>query len=325
MTTKIRWGILATGGIAAAFVRDLRLLPDAEIAAVGSRTQAAADAFAAEHGIPRAHGSWASLAADPDVDIVYVATTHNAHHDAAKLCLEAGKPVLCEKPLTVNRAQAQSLVDTAAAKGLFLMEAMWTRTIPAILKMRELIAEGAIGPVRLVQAALTLGGDFPPEHRLRNPALAGGGLLDLGVYPVSFTHMLLGAPSETIVTGWRTEDGVDAMVGLLLRYDDAIATLACGIEASSPATAFVGGPLGHIELPVPFLRPGSLRLTRNGSTEEIEVPYEGNGMGYEAVEAMRCLREGLTESPLVPWSASLEVMGILDEARRQVGVVYEGE
>lgn len=325
MTTKIRWGILATGGIAAAFVRDLRLIPDAEVVAVGSRTQESADAFAQTHDIPRAHGSWAALAADPDVDIVYVANTHNAHHAAAELCLNAGKPVLCEKPLTVNRAQAQSLVDIARARGLFLMEAMWMRTNPAIRRMRELIADGAIGPVRMVQAALNLGGEFAPEHRLRAPELAGGGLLDLGVYPVSFAHLLLGAPSTVAVSGWKTPEGVDAMAGLLLTYDNAIATLACGIEASSPSSAFVGGPLGHFEVPAPFMRPDTLRLTRDGKTETIEVPFEGGGMVHEAVEAMRCLREGLTESPLIPWQSSLEVMGVLDEARRQLGVSYDGE
>lgn len=325
MTDTIRWGILATGGIASAFTKDLKLAPGAEVVAVGSRTEESAKAFAEAHDIPRAHGSWAELAADPDVDIVYVANTHNAHHAAAEVCLKAGKAVLCEKPLTLNTAQAQSLVDLAGERGLFFMEAMWMRTVPAILKMNELIADGAIGPVRSVHADFGLGGPFDPEHRLRNPDLAGGGLLDLGVYPVSFAHMILGAPETVQVSGWKTPEGVDAMAGLVLGYERAIALLSCGIEASSPCIASVGGPLGHIEVSHPFFRPGALRLTRGGEVEDFTVAYEGHGMVHEAVEAMRCMRAGLTESPLVPWRATLEVMGVLDEARRRLGVVYDGE
>ncbi|HEY1178062.1 MAG TPA: Gfo/Idh/MocA family oxidoreductase [Phytomonospora sp.] len=323
--STVRWGILATGGIASTFTKDLRLAPGAEVAAVGSRTAESARAFADAHGIPRAHGSWADLAADPDVDIVYIANTHNAHLAAAETCLKAGKAVLCEKPLTLNQAQARHLVDLAGERGLFFMEAMWMRTIPAILKMNELIADGAIGPVRAVHADFCLGGHFEPEHRLRNPDLAGGGLLDLGVYPVSFAHMILGAPETVQVSGWKTPEGVDAMAGIVLGYDNAVATLSCGIEASSPGIAWVGGPLGRIELPNPFFRPGRLRLTRGGEVEEITVPYDGNGMVHEAVEAMRCMREGLTESPLVPWRSTVEVMGVLDEARRRLGVVYADE
>ncbi|GIG65251.1 Gfo/Idh/MocA family protein [Phytomonospora endophytica] len=325
MTDTINWGILATGGIASSFTKDLRLAPGAEIVAVGSRTEESARAFADAHDIPRAHGSWAGLAADPDVDIVYIANTHNAHLAAAEVCLKAGKAVLCEKPLTLNRAQAQHLVDLAGERGLFFMEAMWMRTIPAIRKMNELIADGAIGPVRVVHADFCLTGPFEPEHRLRDPELAGGGLLDLGVYPVSFAHMILGAPESVQVSGWKTPEGVDAMAGLVLGYDNAIAMLSCGIEGGSPCIASVGGPLGHIELPSPFFRPGALVLKRGGEVEEITVPYEGNGMVHEAVEAMRCLREGLTESPLVPWRATLEVMGVLDEARARLGVVYADE
>ncbi|MEV0649838.1 Gfo/Idh/MocA family oxidoreductase [Phytomonospora sp. NPDC050363] len=325
MTDSIRWGILATGGIAASFTKDLRHAPDAEVVAVGSRTEESARVFAEAHGIPRAHGSWAELAADPDVDIVYIANTHNAHFAAAETCLKAGKAVLCEKPLTLNRAQAQGLVDLAGERGLFFMEAMWMRTIPAILKLNELVAEGAIGPVRSVRADFSLGGPFEPEHRLRDPELAGGGLLDLGVYPVSFAHMILGAPDTIAVSGWKTPEGVDAMAGMVLGYERAVAVLSCGIEASSATVASVGGPLGHIEVPNPFFRPGSLRLTRGGEVEEIEVPYLGGGMVHEAIEAMRCLRAGLTQSPLIPWQSTLEVMGILDEARRQLGVVYAGE
>ncbi|GLZ81674.1 oxidoreductase [Actinorhabdospora filicis] len=328
--TKIRWGILATGGIASAFTADLKLIPDAEVAAVGSRTLDSARAFAGKHGVPRAHGSWAELAADPGVDIIYIATTHNAHYDAAELCLRAGKPVLVEKPVTVNLAQAERLIALARERGLFFMEAMWMRCNPGIRRMLDLIAAGAIGEVKSVHADFSLGGPFPPEHRLRDPELAGGGLLDLGVYPVAFAQMVLGAPASVAVSGWRTPEGVDAMAGLLLGYERAVAALTCGIESASPCVAQVTGSEGFFELAAPFFRPSAIRLTR-GTTEEeyaveeLDVAYTGTGLFHEAVEAMRCLRAGLTESPMVPWRATLDVMATLDEARRRLGVAYPGE
>lgn len=328
--TKIRWGVLATGNIAAEFTTDLKLVPDAEVAAVGSRALASAEAFASEHGIPRAHGSWAELAADPDVDIIYIATTHNAHFEAAELCLRAGKPVLVEKPLTVSLAQAERLVALARERGLFLMEAMWMRCNPGILRMLDVIAAGTIGEVRSVHADFALGESFAPEHRLRNPELAGGGLLDLGVYPVAFAQMVLGAPASVAVSGWRTPEGVDAMAGLLLGYETAVAALTCGIVSASPCVAQVTGTKGFIELSAPFFRPSAIRVTRGTTeaayvTEELDVSYTGAGLFHEAMEAMRCLREGLTESPLVPWRSTLDVMTTLDEARRRLGVVYPGE
>ncbi|WP_412538964.1 Gfo/Idh/MocA family oxidoreductase [Longispora sp. K20-0274] len=327
MSTKIRWGILATGNIAATFTEDLLTLPDAEVVAVGSRSKESARAFADRYGIPRAHGSWADLAADPDVDIVYVATPHHAHREATALCLEAGKPVLCEKAFTLDAADARYLVDLARDRGLFLMEAMWMRCNPAILKMAELIADGAIGPVRTVQADFGLAGPFPAEHRLRNPALGGGALLDLGVYPVSFAQLVLGRPDSIAAHALLTPEGVDENTGMLFGYDSgANATLTCSIGSDTAARAFVAGPAGRIELPPVFFRPDHFTLCREGAApEEFRIGYAGHGMTHEAAEAMRCLREGLTESPLVPWQATLDVMDTLDEVRRQTGVRYPGE
>ncbi|WP_230878519.1 Gfo/Idh/MocA family protein [Planomonospora sp. ID67723] len=325
--STIKWGILATGGIAATFTEDLELLPDAEVAAVGSRSAEAAKAFADRYGIPRAHGSWAELAADPDVDVIYVANTQNAHYDAVKLCLEAGKAVLCEKAFTLNRAQAAELVDLARERGLFLMEAMWMRCNPAIRKLVELVEGGAIGPVNTVHADFGISVTVEPGHRLRDPGLGGGALLDLGVYPVSFAHMVLGAPEKVQSWARLTPEGVDENTGMLLGYaDGAVAMLSCGITTHSPVTASVSGPLGRIELPHLFFRPETFTLYRtDGETETFRVPYAGNGMNHEAAEAMRCLREGLLESPLVPWQATLDVMGLMDEVRAQAGVRFPGE
>ncbi|WP_232248363.1 Gfo/Idh/MocA family protein [Streptacidiphilus rugosus] len=324
----IRWGILATGAIAGDFTEDLALVPGAEVFAVASRSQSSADAFAARHGIPHAYGSWEAMARDERIDVVYVATPHSAHHDAASLCLDAGRAVLCEKPVTMNAAEARALVELARKRGVFLMEAMWMRCNPAIRKVVSLVADGALGRLRTVQADFGIAGPFDPGHRLRDPALGGGALLDLGVYPVSLAHLLLGAPDQVRAWSTRTPEGVDANTGLLLGYDGglddgALAALSCGIVAGTPCRASIVGELGRIELPPVFFRPDHFTLFRGEEDavgERFDVPYTGRGFVHEAEEVMRCLREGLTESPLMPWQASVEVMEILDEARRAASV-----
>ncbi|WP_433253070.1 Gfo/Idh/MocA family protein [Streptosporangium sp. CA-135522] len=325
--STIKWGILATGGIAATFTEDLKLLPDAEVVAVGSRSVESARAFADRHGIARAHGSWAELAADPDVDIVYVANTQNAHYDAVLTCLSAGKAVLCEKAFTLNRAQAAKLVDFARERRLFLMEAMWMRCLPAIRKIVELVEAGAIGPIQAVHADFGISVDVGPDHRLRDPALGGGALLDLGVYPISFAYLMLGDPARVQSWARLTPEGVDENTGMLFGYDSgAVALLSCGITTDGPVTASVSGPLGRIELPGAFFCTDTFTLRRRDAEPEVfHIPREGNGLLHEAVEAMRCLREGLLESPLVPWQATLDVMGVMDEVRGQTGVRFPGE
>src|SRR5262245_9811712 len=226
----IRWGILATGSIAAKFTEDLGLLPDAEVLAVGSRSLVAAKSFAERYGVTRAHGSWAELAGDPDVDVVYVATPHTAHYAATMTCLDAGKAVLCEKPLTLDATQARQLARAAGAGGLFLMEAVWTRCLPAVLEMVKLVADGAIGAVTAVHADFGLAGPFAASHRLRDPALGGGALLDLGIYPVTMAHLLLGVPAEIRAWAKLSPEGVDENTGMILGYDSgAVAALTCGI------------------------------------------------------------------------------------------------
>ena len=330
MTSKIRWGILATGGIAADFTQDLHLLPDAEVVAVGSRSKESAQVFADRFGIPRAHGSWAELAADDGVDIIYVATPHHAHFEATALCLEAGRAVLCEKPFTLNAADSRALTELARKRGTFLMEGMWMRCNPAIRKMLELIGDGAIGEVGTVHADFGVTGPFEPTHRMRNPELGGGALLDLGVYPVSFAHLVLGKPDTVSAWAALTPEGVDGNTGLLLGYDSgALAALSCSITARSACRAHVGGSEGRIELPPIFLRPDSFTLYRGDGdderAEEFRLPRTGIGFVHEAEEAMRCLREGLVESPLMRWQDTVEVMEVLDTARAQIGVVYPGE
>jgi predicted dehydrogenase len=319
----IRWGILATGRIAADFTEDLALLPDAEVVAVGSRTPEAAGAFARTHSIPKAHGSWQALAEDPDVDVVYVATPHSAHHSAAKLCLEAGKAVLCEKPFTLDLPTSKDLIDTARTRGLFLMEAMWTRTNPAIRKIMELIGDGAIGKPTHVRADFGVPGPFPVGHRMRAPELGGGALLDLGVYPITIAHLVLGMPDSIQAWAALHPEGTDENTGLLLGYGSgAVATLQCGMAGETGQRASITGTDGRIEIARLFYRPEEFAVVRPGKSEKYSMPVRGNGMGYEAEEVMRCLRAGLTESPLMPHSVTLEVMSIVDTAREQIGVRY---
>jgi predicted dehydrogenase len=320
----IRWGILATGGIARALVEDLQLAPDAEVVAVGSRAQATADAFAQRYGIARAYGDWRSLAADAQVDVVYVATPHSAHHEATKLCLAAGRAVLCEKPITLDEPSARDLFDTARAGGRFLMEAMWTRCNPTIRRVAELVADGAIGEVTAVHADFGIAGPFEPSHRLRDPALGGSALLDLGIYPITLAHLLLGRPDTIEVRGQLTPEGVDQQTGLLFGYGSgALAVLSCGFVGATGNVATVTGTTGRIELPAPFHCPRRLTLRRGDTEEVIESPLAGHGYLPEIEEVHRCLRAGLTESPLVPATTTLEVMSIMDSIRERIGVSYE--
>ncbi|GAB7107992.1 Gfo/Idh/MocA family oxidoreductase [Streptomyces phaeofaciens JCM 4814] len=329
-TDTVRWGILATGGIAAAFTADLIDLPDAEVVAVASRTETSARAFAERFGIPRAYGDWEALARDPDIDVVYVATPHSAHRAAAGLCLEAGRAVLCEKPFTLNVREAGELVALARQEGRFLMEAMWMYCNPVVRRLKALVDDGAIGDVRTVQADFGLEGPFPPSHRLRDPEQGGGALLDLGVYPVSFAHLLLGEPAGISAQAVLSAEGVDLQTALALSWDSgALAALHCSVTGGTGTTASVTGSRGRIDIPSGFFHPDRFVLHRAGrDPEEFTAdPADGSRttLRHEAREVMRALRAGETESPLVPLDGTLAVMRTLDTARQRIGVRYPGE
>lgn len=327
---NVRWGILATGGIAAAFTADLVDLPDAEVVAVASRTEASAKAFADRFGIERAYGDWAALAEDADIDVVYIATPHSAHRAAAGLCLTAGRNVLCEKAFTLNAHEAGELVALARERGSFLMEAMWMYCNPLVRRLKALIDDGAIGEVRSVQADFGLAGPFPPSHRLRDPAQGGGSLLDLGVYPVSFAQLLLGEPADVAARATLSDEGVDLQTGALLSFDSgALASVHCSIVGGTATSASVTGSQGRIDIPYGFFFPDRFVLHRDGrDPEEFTAdPADGprNSLRHEASEVMRALRAGETESPLVPLDGTLAVMRTLDAIRDRIGVRYPGE
>ncbi|MCX5245544.1 Gfo/Idh/MocA family oxidoreductase [Streptomyces sp. NBC_00201] len=336
---SVRWGILATGGIAAAFTADLVDLPDAEVVAVASRTEASAKAFAERFGIERAYGDWAALAEDADIDVVYVATPHSAHRAAAGLCLQAGRNVLCEKAFTLNAREAEELVALARGRGSFLMEAMWMYCNPLVRRLKDLVDDGAIGEVRSVQADFGLAGHLlpeardgilPPSHRLRDPAQGGGSLLDLGVYPVSFAQLLLGEPADVAARATLSEEGVDLQTGALLSFDSgALASVHCSIVGGTATSASVTGSRGRIDIPYGFFFPDRFVLHRDGRDPEefVADPADGarGSLRHEAREVMRALRAGETESPLVPLDGTLAVMRTLDAIRDRIGVRYPGE
>ena len=325
ISQRTRWGILATGGIATAFVQDLKTMPDAEIVAVGSRSAESARAFAGKHDIPRAYGSWRELADDADVDVVYVATPHSAHYAATRILLEAGRAVLCEKPFTLDLSTTVELIDLARDRGLFLMEAMWMRCNPSVLRVVELIRDGAVGEVTSVHADFGVVGPFEPGHRMRARELGGGALLDLGVYPVSFAHLILGMPEHVRAWAKIGPEGTDENTGIIFGYESgALAALTSGMLGQTTLGATISGTKGRIVLDPPFFRPDRFTLHREGAEAEVvDVPRDGLGYRYEAAEVQRCLRAGLAESPLVPHAATIQVMELLDEIREQIGVSYE--
>ncbi|HYI23837.1 MAG TPA: Gfo/Idh/MocA family oxidoreductase [Thermomicrobiales bacterium] len=324
----IRWGILGTGRIAHHFANGLKVVPDAELVAVGSRTQETADAFGDEFGVARRHGSYQALAADSDVDVIYISTPHQDHKASTLLCLEAGRNVLCEKPFAINAGEAREMVDSARAKDLFLMEAMWTRFRPAMVKVRELIANGDIGEPRFLSANIGWMSTFDPAFRLYNPDLGGGALLDGGVYPVSFSSMVLGTPSAIASVATLGKTNVDEQEAIALAHPTgAVASLGVTIQAAPISIGLILGTRGRIELHHDWHRPEGLTFTPyGGQPERFDYPQtEGNGYQYEAMEVGRCLREGLTESPVMPLDETLSIMETMDTLRAQWGVRYPME
>ncbi len=320
MQERIRWGILGTGSIARKFAADLALLPDAELAAVGSRSAESAETFGAEFHIPRRHPTYEALVADPAVDAVYVANTNQAHRDSTLLCLEHGKAVLCEKPFALNAREAETMVACAKRRGVFLMEAMWTRYFPLSARMIELLRDGAIGEIRQIDASFCFGGAPKPDGRLMNPQLGGGSLLDVGVYPVAWARMILDE-SPAVVRAVQTPSGtgVDAQAAILFRYaTGALARLTCAVTVKTRNDATVYGSKGLLRMPEPFWRPETLILERDGQEELFSDPKNGHGYFHEAREVMRCLRAGQFESPAWPLATTLAVMQTLDRIRAEM-------
>jgi predicted dehydrogenase len=323
----IRWGILATGSIADTVASDLKDSKDAQMVAVASRNQEKADAFGKKWGIPNRYPNYQALVEDPDVEVVYIATPHSLHYENMLLCLQAGKHVLCEKAFTLNARQAAECIQLARQKELFLMEAMWMRFNPAIQRVRQWVQDEELGDIRLLLADFCINVDYDPASRLYNPELGGGALLDLGIYPLSFATFMLGLPKSTSGHAHLSPDRVDVNDAYLLTYDNgAAAALACGLGFTKPHEAFIAGNKGYIKVHDPFFHPDRLTLHINGKKpQDLKIPYRGKGYIYEIEEVHACLRDGRTESKIMPLDETLELMRMMDGLRLEWGVVYPNE
>jgi predicted dehydrogenase len=325
----VRWGVLAPGGIANVFADAVHEGTRSRVVAVGSRSLERAQEFAGRHGVERAHGSYAELVDDPDVDAVYVASPHSEHHEHALLALRAGKPVLVEKAFTRSLREADEVLETASAAGLLAAEAMWSRYLPHYDVIRRTVEAGTLGDVVVVDAdhGQLLWPDGPA--RLSQPELAGGALLDLGVYPVSFADHVLGGLDGVTAHATLTELGVDATTTIEARGPSGgIAQLWCSMAGATACPARVVGTAARLEVEGRFYNAGSrVRLVAPDNTvlDEFVPQFSTHGFRYEAAEVARALAAGRLETWSMPWAATRRVMAAMDEVRRQVGVVYPGE
>jgi predicted dehydrogenase len=328
MADKIRWGILGGGSIAAKFADALKYVEEAQLVAVGSRTDANANAFGDSWHIPRRYGSYEQLANDKDLDVIYVATPHHLHAQNSILCLNAGKHVLCEKPLAVNASQGKAMIDCARAKRRFLMEAMWVRFLPLMDKVRELIADNAIGEVRMLAADFGFRcGDTTDKQRLIDPHLAGGALLDVGIYPLALSSMLFGKPVGIHSAASIGKTGIDEQNAFVLAFDRGrLAVMYSAMQTETAQEATIMGTQGRIRLHHPCWRGNKLTLIRPGKDEQfMEMPTHDNGFTYEIKAVCRDLREGRLENALMPLDESLSILQTMDAIRGQWGLKYPFE
>jgi predicted dehydrogenase len=323
----LRWGILATGGIAHAFAHDLRTA-GRDLVAVGSRRAPAAQAFADEFGIARAHDSYEALVDDPDVDILYIATPHPAHAENAILALEHGKHVLVEKPFTLTQPEAARVRDVARANGLLAMEAMWTRYLPHMIRIREIVASGALGEVRALFADHTQRISTDPAHRLNAIELGGGALLDLGIYPVSFAWDILGEPTTMTASARLIETGADSEIATTFTHaGGAVSSTISASRSAGPNVAHILGTEARIDIDRVWYSPTSFRVIDPSGdvVEDYVSQHEGRGMQYQALAAERYVADGTLDSDILPLDETVAIMGTLDELRRIVGVRYPQE
>jgi predicted dehydrogenase len=326
-TEPVRLGIIGTGRMAQAFAAALPTARGVTLRAVASRSRENAALFAAKFGAPSACSGLDRMLEDDAVELVYIASPSAMHCEQTLRCLEAGKHVLCEKPFAINAEQAARMIRLARARDLFLMEAMWTRYVPAVVRLRDLLAEGVLGRVSLMVAGGAFMPAFDPDNYLFRPELGGGVLLDAGVYLVSWASMLFGTPRRVLATGRLGASGVDEHDAVLLDHDDgAVAQLFVSLRAKCAPEVLLAGEHGSIRVHPPLFAPRALTVRLAGAEEEtITLPFEANGYQFEAEEAAACIRSGRTESKVMPLDESLAIMGTLDAIRCQIPMVYPME
>jgi len=321
---EYKWGIIGAGWIAGQFAEDLKLLPNASLRAIASRSEKRAADFADKYEIPVSYGSWEQIVEDPDIDIVYVATHHPYHYENSLACLRAGKAVLCEKPFTMNKRELDGLVMAARENKVFLMEAIWTRFLPSTRKVLEIAGKGKLGDLTNIYADFGFLLDFDPEHRLFNPDIGGGALLDIGIYPVFISLLLGGLPERIQASARFAETGVDHSCNMIFTQENnVVSSLNCTLMSDSPVEANLLFEKGWIRMESWWLTPGSLTVHWNdGDPEHIDFKESGNGYHYEAAEVMRCIDEGLIESPMLPLNFSLGLIETLDKIRDICNIKY---
>ena len=329
----LRWGVVATGNIAAKVTEDIARLDDAVLQAVSSRTESSAAEFAERFGFASSYfdgeagKGYQQLFDDQEVDVVYVAAPHAQHYELTREALEAGKHVLCEKSITINAAEMADLMEVASRRGVFLMEAVWSRFLPCINRLWEILSSGELGQIHWVQADLGFPAPYDPASRLWDPAAGGGALLDLTIYPLTMAVGALGFPQRIQATGSLNGDGVDTQNAITLGYDSgALAQLTSSLLSSGPRTATISGSEGWIRTGAPLHNPVELHIQQHMGPSRVErFQQVGNGYTYELREVTRCIQEGLTESPTMPWDDSLQTMQLFDEVRAQLGVRYPND
>lgn len=324
MQSIINWGILAPGRIAHKFANDLKLVAGAKLLAVGSRSLDRARAFADEHSVPHAFGSYSDLLDCPGLDVVYIASPHTGHFEHTMLCLERGIAVLCEKPFAMNSSQVRKMVDCARSNGVFLMEAIWTRFIPCFEEAIQLLQSGYIGALKTIRADFGFKATFPPEHRVFNPTLGGGSLLDVGIYPIFLATWLWGRPSAIKATAIKNIQGSDDSCAMILEYPgNRLALLDSSLVVKTPIEAYIYGDEGTLRLHNRFINPQALTVSfYEKSDEHIQIPLTGHGYYHEILEVNDCLRLGKTESDRLPLDFSLLLMETLDRVRQEANIVY---
>lgn len=327
MSNTVRMGIMGTGNMARAFAAGLQHTLRVELQSVASRSSDSANQFGDEFNVPNRHSDYLALATDPDVDIVYIATPHSSHAELSMMCMESGKAVLCEKPFTINSCEARMVIEKAKEKQLFLMEAMWSRYVPAVVKLRELLESQAIGNVQMMIAGGAFMPPFDPEAYLFRPDLGGGVLLDAGVYLVSMASMVFGAPTNIRAVGSMGKTGVDEHDAIILEHSSgAIASLYISLRASESPQITLLGDRGKLLVHAPLFAPPRLTLSvTNEEPQILECPFEGNGYQFEAEEAADCILSGRTESQMMPLGETLSIMQTMDEIRQQIGLSYPME
>ncbi len=328
MSTKsFKWGIMGCGNIAGKFATSLQTVSGAVLHAVASRSKNKAIEFGHKYNAIKAYGHYEMLVQDPEVDAIYIATPHNLHLENALMCLDHKKAVLCEKPLTVNAGETEKLIEASRKQETFLMEAFWTRFLPSTIKLNQLLDEGIIGTCRLVQADFGYNMPFDANHRSYNPDLAGGALLDVGIYPINFAQMIFREiPLEINSAIIPSITGVDEQSAYIFKYPSgSLAVMNSAVNVETQHNAWIYGSEGYIHMP-DFFHATKIHIQgKDGNSDTLSVPFESTGYGYEAIEVMNCINSGKIESKIMPLSETLEIMQLMDTIRDQWGLKYPGE